>query len=321
MQRKAYVSGAAVLLAAVLAGCTGGSGVGSSAPDSKGGDTGTTAAVAQPGKYRTLPEACGAADHDTLDALLPGIQETTDETQQEKAYAGEATLTYDTDRRDGCDWKVASAAATDHLFVDFERVVSYDNTVSDESKAEELYAARQTAADLPEPAASASGDATPSPSGSTVGPADSRRRCLRRPFLPRLPLRLAAPGRSPAARTGRPRRRGVPRRQAEHRLVDGPAAHGDCGVPHVQRDRDDRILRAADGFREHPRQQGNAGQGVETGPGAGLPAQRLAAPRPLGAPRRKPPEREPPWRPTAYRGPSDPSGRTPHVRPYHERHE
>ncbi|WP_326786255.1 DUF3558 domain-containing protein [Streptomyces sp. NBC_00151] len=173
MQRKAYVSGAAVLLAAVLAGCTGGSGVGSSAPDSKGGDTGTTAPVAQPGKYRTLPEACGAADHDTLDALLPGIQETTDETQQEKAYAGEATLTYDTDRRDGCDWKVASAAATDHLFVDFERVVSYDNTVSDEGKAEELYAARQTAADLPEPAASASGDATPSPSGSTVGPADA----------------------------------------------------------------------------------------------------------------------------------------------------
>ncbi|MEY2249195.1 DUF3558 domain-containing protein [Streptomyces sp. SAS_267] len=171
MQRKAYVSGAAVLLAAVLAGCTGGSGVGSSATDSKGGDTGTTAPVAQPGKYRTLPEACGAADHDTLDALLPGIQEASDETQQEKAYEGEATLTYDTDRRDGCDWKVASAAATDHLFVDFERVVSYDNTVSDESKAGELYIARQTAADLPEPAASASGDATPSPSGSAVGPA------------------------------------------------------------------------------------------------------------------------------------------------------
>ena len=177
MQRKAYVSGAAVLLAAVLAGCTGGSGVGSSAPDSKGGDTGTTAPVAQPGKYRTLPEACGAVDHDTLDTLLPGIQEMTDEAQQEKAYAGEATLTYDTDRRDGCDWKVASTAATDHLFVDFERVVSYDNTVSDEEKAAELYGARQSGADLPEPAASASasasesasGSATPSPSGSPSG--------------------------------------------------------------------------------------------------------------------------------------------------------
>ena len=72
---------------------------------------------------------------------------------------------------------MASTAATDHLFVDFERVVSYDNTVSDETKAEELYAARQTAADLPEPAASASasasesasGSATPSPSGSPSG--------------------------------------------------------------------------------------------------------------------------------------------------------
>ncbi|MFE1292675.1 DUF3558 domain-containing protein [Streptomyces sp. NPDC058751] len=176
MQRKAYVSGAAVLLAAVLAGCTGGSGVGGSAPDSKGGGTGTTAPVAQPGKYRTLPEACAAADRDTLDELLPGIQETTDETQQEKAYEGEATLTYDTDRRDGCDWKVTSATGTDHLFVDFERVVSYDNTVSDEGKAEDLYAARLTAADLPEPAASASGEAgtspSPSPTPSSGGPAE-----------------------------------------------------------------------------------------------------------------------------------------------------
>ncbi|MET8132095.1 DUF3558 domain-containing protein [Streptomyces sp. NPDC005251] len=176
MQRKAYVSGAAVLLAALLAGCSGGSGVGSSAPDSKGGDTGTTAPAAQPGKYRTLPEACGAADHDTLDSLLPGIQQITDETQQEKEYEGDATLTYDTDRRDGCNWKVESASGTDHLFVDFERVVSYDNAVSDDSKAEELYGAKQTAADLPEPAtstsASASGDASPSPSGSATAPAD-----------------------------------------------------------------------------------------------------------------------------------------------------
>lgn len=174
MQRKAYVSGAAVLLAALLAGCTGGTGVGSSAPDSKGGDTGTTAPAAQPGKYRTLPEACGAADHDTLDELLPGIRQTSDETQQEKEYAGDATLTYDTDRRDGCNWKVDSASATDHLFVDFERVVSYDSAVSDESKAEELYGAKQTTADLPAPAASATGEAgpSPSPSGSATTPGD-----------------------------------------------------------------------------------------------------------------------------------------------------
>ncbi|MEU6278463.1 DUF3558 domain-containing protein [Streptomyces populi] len=205
MQRKAYVSAAAVLLAALLTGCTGGSGEGGPAPDSKGGDTGTTAPVAQPGKYRTLPEACGAIDHDTLDTLLPGIQEMTDETQQEKAYAGEATLTYDTDRRDGCDWKVASTAATDHLFVDFERVVSYDNTVSDESKAEELYAAKQTAADLPEPAASesesasasapASGEADPSPSGSPSGPAGGSGNGS---GAPSAPSATASPSQTPA---------------------------------------------------------------------------------------------------------------------------
>ncbi|MER5471447.1 DUF3558 domain-containing protein [Streptomyces sp. NPDC002935] len=171
MQRKAYVSGAAVLLAALLAGCTGGSGEASSAPDSKGGDSGTTAPAAQPGKYRTLPEACSAADHDTLDTLLPGIQQTADEKQREKAYEGEATLTYNTDRRDGCNWKVESTSATDHLFVDFERVVSYDNAVSDDSKAEELYTVKETAADLPEPATSASGDdASPSPSDSAGTP-------------------------------------------------------------------------------------------------------------------------------------------------------
>jgi hypothetical protein len=69
---------------------------------------------------------------------------------------------------------VDSASATDHLFVDFERVVSYDSAVSDESKAEELYGAKQTAADLPAPAASATGEAgpSPSPSGSATTPGD-----------------------------------------------------------------------------------------------------------------------------------------------------
>jgi hypothetical protein len=166
-----------VLLAALLAGCTGGPGEGSSAPDSKSGDSGTTAPAAQPGKYRTLPQACAAADHDTLDTLLPGIGQTSDEKQQEQLYAGEATVTFNTDRRDGCNWKVESTSATDHLFIDFERVVSYDNAVSDDDKAEELYTTRQTAADLPEPDASALEDGStaspsPSPSGSTGAPAD-----------------------------------------------------------------------------------------------------------------------------------------------------
>ncbi|MET9893413.1 DUF3558 domain-containing protein [Streptomyces sp. NPDC006465] len=174
MQRKAYVSGAAVLLAALLAGCTGGTDEGGSPPDSKSGNVGTTAPAAQPGKYRTLPQACTAADHDTLDALLPGIRQSVDEKQQEKLYEGEATVTYNTDRRDGCNWKVESTSATDHLFVDFERVVSYDTAVSDDDKAEELYTVKETAADLPEPSASASAssdDVSPSPSDSTGAPA------------------------------------------------------------------------------------------------------------------------------------------------------
>ncbi|WP_369248320.1 DUF3558 domain-containing protein [Streptomyces sp. R41] len=166
MQRKAYVPGIAVLLAALLAGCTGGSGSGGSADDSKGSDTGTTAPAAQPGKYRTLPEACGAAGHDSLDSLLPGIKQIADAETREKAYEGEATLTYDTDRRDGCNWKVESTSATDHLFVDFERVVSYDNAVSDASKAETIFAGKETAADLPEPADTSSGSSS-SPTSST----------------------------------------------------------------------------------------------------------------------------------------------------------
>jgi hypothetical protein len=124
VQRKAYVSGSAALLAALLAGCTGGSGSGGSTDNSNPGEAGTATVAAQPGKYRTLPEPCGAVSHDTLDSLLPGITQLTDGTRREQAYEGDATQTYDTDRKVGCRWKVESADATDHLFVDFERVVS-----------------------------------------------------------------------------------------------------------------------------------------------------------------------------------------------------
>jgi hypothetical protein len=169
VQRKAYVSGVAALLAVLLAGCTGSSDDGGTTDDSNPGEAGTASAVAEPGRYDTLPEACGAVGRSTLDSLLPGIPEIADEAQRETAYAGEATLTYDTDRKAGCRWKVASADATDHLFVDFERVVSYDNAVSDDSQAEELFAEKVTAADLPVPTASetSSGQAGPSASTST----------------------------------------------------------------------------------------------------------------------------------------------------------
>ncbi|MBA4864485.1 DUF3558 domain-containing protein [Streptomyces sp. PSKA54] len=168
MQRKAYVPGVAALLAALLAGCTSSSGSGEEATDSKPGATGTSASAAQPGKYRTLPEPCGALDHGTLDSLLPGIKEMTDEEQQEKAYDGTATVTYDTDRRVGCRWKVESADATHHLHVDFERVVSYDATVSDDTRAQAVFATKEEAANLPEPADPREEKASSSPSASTV---------------------------------------------------------------------------------------------------------------------------------------------------------
>ncbi|AVV41162.1 DUF3558 domain-containing protein [Streptomyces sp. ID05-04B] len=166
MQRKAYVPGVVALLAALLAGCTGGSDDTGSDDKSNPGEANTSAPAAQPGRYATLPEACGVVSRATLDSLLPGIQQLTDPARRETAYAGEATLTYDTDRKVGCRWKVESADATDHLLVDFERVVSYDNAVSDDSQAETLFAAQVTAADLPAPAASATAGVSPSTSAT-----------------------------------------------------------------------------------------------------------------------------------------------------------
>lgn len=166
MQRKAYVPGTAALLVALLAGCTSGSADSGTTDDANPGEAGTATAVAQPGKYRTLPEPCGVVGHGTLDSLLPGIKQIADADQRATAYAGEATLTYDTDRKVGCRWKVESTDATDHLLVDFERVVSYENAVSDDSQAQTIFATKETAADLPEPTASAT--ASDSASGSTA---------------------------------------------------------------------------------------------------------------------------------------------------------
>ncbi|MEU7649632.1 DUF3558 domain-containing protein [Streptomyces huasconensis] len=154
MQRKVYAPGVAALLAALLVGCSSGSDGGAGSEDSKPGDAGSAAAPAEPGKYRTLPEPCGAVEPGTLDAMLPGLKEMEDGEQREKAYEGTPTVTYDTDRRVGCRWKVESSGASHHLLVDFERVVSYDGTVSDDDRAAEVYAKKLRAADLPVPAAS-----------------------------------------------------------------------------------------------------------------------------------------------------------------------
>ncbi|PWI17347.1 hypothetical protein DI272_26705 [Streptomyces sp. Act143] len=174
MQRKAYVPGVAALLVALLAaGCTSGSDTGGTDDNSNPGDAGTASAVAEPGRYRTLPEPCGAVGQDTLDALLPGIQQLADEEQQEKAYQGTPTTTFDTDRKVGCQWKVESADATDHLLVDLERVVSYDNAVSDDTQAQALFAEQQTAAHLPEPSESATSDVSSSPTPSDAASASA----------------------------------------------------------------------------------------------------------------------------------------------------
>ncbi|MFD9907663.1 DUF3558 domain-containing protein [Streptomyces sp. NPDC059063] len=165
MQRKVYVPGAVALLVALLAGCTGGSGA-DGGDDGKSGDSAGSTQAAEPGKYRTLPEPCGTVDRSTLDAMLPGIKEIGDDTQREKAYEGAATVTYDTDRRVGCRWKVESADATHHLLVDFERVVSYDGAVSDDSRAEEVYRRKLRDADIPEPTESEPGSDEPSDSSS-----------------------------------------------------------------------------------------------------------------------------------------------------------
>ncbi|MGW3035503.1 DUF3558 domain-containing protein [Streptomyces sp. NPDC001178] len=169
MQRKAYVSGVAALLVALLAGCTGGSGGGGATDDANPGNAGTASVVAQPGKYRTLPGPCSAVSQDTLDSLLPGIRQIADADQREKAYEGEATLAFDNDRKAGCRWKVDSTTATDRLLIDFERVVSYDNSVSDDTQAQELFAEKETAADLPEPTSSQSGSGSASAPTPTAG--------------------------------------------------------------------------------------------------------------------------------------------------------
>nr|WP_206315216.1 DUF3558 domain-containing protein [Streptomyces sp. C1-2] len=132
----------------MLAACTGGSGDGS-AQDDKAGGSATSTPVAQPGKYSTLSDACTVPDSEELEALLPGLKLLTDEEQREKAYDGTATLTYDNDRRSGCRWKAESDAASDQLYIDFERVVSYDASVSDDDSAARVFDEKAEAADIP----------------------------------------------------------------------------------------------------------------------------------------------------------------------------
>ncbi|MEU6013943.1 DUF3558 domain-containing protein [Streptomyces sp. NPDC047515] len=146
----AYVPGTA-LLAALAVGCSSSTGTGGSAADSKPGEA--TVAAAAPGKYRTLPDPCRAIPSSTLKDVLPGAAELPED-QQKKVYEGAATVTYDTDRRVGCHWKSEASDSSHTLFVDFERVVSYDPLVSDDDRAREVYTKKETAAGLASPSAS-----------------------------------------------------------------------------------------------------------------------------------------------------------------------
>ncbi|MFJ9939489.1 DUF3558 domain-containing protein [Streptomyces erythrochromogenes] len=150
--------------AAGLTGCSGGSDGGSTS-DSKAG--GSSAAPAQPGKYRSLPAPCrAAADSKKLKAMLPEPEGLTPE-QRDKLYAGVADASYDGDRHVGCRWTSQTPEETRLLSVGFERVVSYDRgAASDDDKAKQVYVRLLTDAHLPFP-----GPAT-TPSQGAANPAN-----------------------------------------------------------------------------------------------------------------------------------------------------
>ncbi|GGU64358.1 hypothetical protein GCM10010211_31910 [Streptomyces albospinus] len=153
MPRKSFVPGAALLVTAALAagltGCTSGSATGTGGGDGKGGDAATSAQSAQPGRYQTLPEACGLPSRNTVRSMLPGDGQPLSQADAAKIYAGRADVTYDADRRVGCQWTRETSEGTRHLTLDIQRVVSYDAAVSDDDRAQEIYTGKQQAAKIP----------------------------------------------------------------------------------------------------------------------------------------------------------------------------
>lgn len=151
-----------------LTGCTETSGPGTTT-DAKAG--GSSAVPAQPGKYRSLPAPCKAADLKRLRGMLPADESLTAE-QRELLYAGTADASYDADRRVGCRWTAQTPSETRLLSVGFERVVSYDRAAaSDDDKARQVYVRRLTDAHLPFPGASATPSAPAAPATAPPVPA------------------------------------------------------------------------------------------------------------------------------------------------------
>ncbi|MDX2291983.1 MULTISPECIES: DUF3558 domain-containing protein [Streptomyces] len=153
-------AGLAVMLGA-LTGCSAADPAEDVALDAKAGAA--AAPVAPPGRYRTLFEPCGAVPPATLRELLPGTAALTD-AERAKVLRGTTAVTYDTDRRVGCSWNADTEDGGAHrLVLDVERVVSYDPTVSDAARAQEVYTRKQLAAGIAVPT-------TPTPGPTTATP-------------------------------------------------------------------------------------------------------------------------------------------------------
>ncbi|NGN63735.1 DUF3558 domain-containing protein [Streptomyces sp. A7024] len=203
MQRRSGRLGGAVAAAAAfstlalaLAGCTGSGGNGL-VDDGEDSGTASSPSAASSGKYRTLPEACASVDSGQLSDLLPGAESAdaaddgnaspgadAEGKAPSEALAGKPILTYDSQRRAGCEWQTESAQGQHQLKVRFERVVSYNDNLSDDDRAAEVFLSRaekhgfdpaSSTVPTEEPTAgddaSGSGDPSPSESGST-GSAD-----------------------------------------------------------------------------------------------------------------------------------------------------
>lgn len=166
MPRKSFVPGAAVVAAAALAvglaGCSGGSSQDGSGADAKDGGAASSNPAAEPGRYQTLPEACGLPSRSAIRGMLPGDDTSLSPAEADKLYRGQADITYDTDRRVGCRWTRETTAGTRHLGLDIQRVVSYDGAVSDDDKAKEIYDSKAQAAQIP--SGGSPSPASPSPS-------------------------------------------------------------------------------------------------------------------------------------------------------------
>ncbi|MFD4375482.1 DUF3558 domain-containing protein [Streptomyces sp. NPDC058486] len=188
MQRKRYSPGrvpgtllglGAGLAVAVgaLTGCSAADPAEDIAIDAKAGAAAVP--VAPPGRYRTLFEPCGAVPQATLRDLLPGTAAMTDP-DRAKALRGTVAVTYDTDRRVGCSWNADTEDGAHRLVLDVERVVSYDPTVSDAARAQEVYTRKQLAAGIAVPVTPTPTPTTPAtpatpatPTGPTTAPATS----------------------------------------------------------------------------------------------------------------------------------------------------